>query len=304
MTSESPAARLRSDRVPLGIAYMMGATALFSASQAASKWQVDTYSFAEVLFFRGFGSLVICALLILPRHGLAVFRTRRLGAHVARNATQTVAQSFILIALAMMPLAGAMAINFSSPLFASLAAALFLGERIGIARGMALVTGFCGVLVVIAPGADTFTTGALFALGNAVLYGSITAAVRGLSVTESAETLTMHQMVMLSVFFAALLPVYGFRWPANAFDWTVLMTNGVLNGVGQYWWTRALSMAPPAAVGPFYYFTLVWAMLFGFVFWGDVPTPALLAGSAIVVGSGLFLWWRDRGSKSKELPAD
>ena len=77
---------------------------------------------------------------------------------------------------------------------------------------------------------------------------------------------------------------------------------GVLNGFGQYWWTRSLSFAPPAAVGPFYYFSLVWAMVLGFVFWGDMPTLALLAGSAIVVGSGLFLLWHESGKKP--LPAD
>lgn len=304
MTAVRPAVRPRIDRVPLGIAYMIGATVLFSLSQAISKWQVDSYSFAEVLFFRGFGSLVICALLILPRHGLGVFRTRRLGAHIARNGTQTVAQSFILIALSMMPLAGALAINFSSPLFASLAAALFLGERIGLARGMALILGFCGVLVVISPGTESFTAGALFALGNAVLFGSVTAVVRGLSATESAETLTMYQMVFLTLIFVPLMAVFGFAWPASGFDWAVLVGNGVLNGIGQYGWTRALSLAPAAAVGPFYYFTLVWAMILGFIFWGDVPTVTLLTGSAVVVGSGLFLLWRESGRKSKELPAD
>ena len=74
-----------------------------------------------------------------------------------------------------------------------------------------------------------------------------------------------------------------------------MLFNGVLNGVGQYCWTRALTLAPPAAVGPFYYFSLVWALLLGFLFWGDVPTLALLAGSAIVVGSGLFLLWHETG---------
>ncbi len=81
-----------------------------------------------------------------------------------------------------------------------------------------------------------------------------------------------------------------------------MIAGGVFNGFGQYWWTRALSLAPPSAVGPFYYFTLVWAMVLGFVFWGDLPTIGLLAGSAIVVGSGLFLLWHESGKKP--LPAD
>jgi drug/metabolite transporter (DMT)-like permease len=293
---------VRRDRVPLGIAFMLGATLLFAASQALSKWQVASYSFAEVLFFRCLGSLAICAILILPRRGLAVLRTRRLGAHAARNATQFVSQSMMMIALGMMPLAGVVAINFSAPLFAALFAGIWLHEKIGGARGIALVVGFFGVLLVASPSATSFNIGAAFALGNAVSYGGVTTAVRGLSATESAETLTMHQMLFLTAIFAAALPLFGFAWPANGTDWTVLLANGVVNGIGQYWWTRALSLAPPAVLGPYYYFSLVWAMILGFLFWGDVPTLMLLAGSAIVVGSGLYLLWHERGRKL--LPAD
>jgi drug/metabolite transporter (DMT)-like permease len=291
-----PAAPTRRDHVPLGIAYMLGATLVFAASSAISKWQVVNFSFAEVLFFRAFASLATCAALILPRRGLAVFRTHRLAAHIGRNATQATAQSLIVIAFGLMPLGGAIAINFSAPLFAALAAAIWLKEKIGRVRGVALIIGFLGVLLVAAPGADSFRIGALFAIANAVLYGSVTAAVRGMSATESAETLTMYQMVLLTLFFAAAMPVFGFAVPGRA-DLMALLINGVFNGIGQYWWTRALSLAPPAAVGPFYYFSLVWAMLLGFLIWGDMPTLTLIAGSAIVVGSGLSLLWHEAGKK-------
>jgi drug/metabolite transporter (DMT)-like permease len=81
----------------------------------------------------------------------------------------------------------------------------------------------------------------------------------------------------------------------TAIDAAAMLGSGLMNGVGQYWWTRALYLAPASAVAPFYYFMLVWAMLFGFLVWGDVPTLSLLIGSAIVVGSGLFLLWRESG---------
>ncbi len=301
MTSvDQRTARARNDRIPLGIVLMLGTTVAFAVSQAISKWQVASYPVAEVLFLRAFFSLITCAILILPGHGLRVFRTRRLGAHAARNVTQTVAQSCILVALSLMPIASAMAINFSAPLFATLFAAIWLKERVGTARAFALVTGFVGVLVVASPGADTFRIGALFAIANAVLYGSVTAAVRGLSATESAETLTMYQMVFLAAFFGLALTVFGFVWPTTIGDWTALTLNGVINGFGQYWWTRSLSMAPPAAVGPFYYFSLVWAMVLGFVFWGDIPSLTLLAGSAVVVGSGLSLLWHESSKSGKK----
>jgi drug/metabolite transporter (DMT)-like permease len=299
VTSERLDQRLpaaRADRVPLGILYMLGATVMYAGSTALSKWQVASYPFAEVLFFRSFVSLIVVCLLILPRHGMLVFRTQRLRDHAGRSATQTVAQSLILIALSLMPIAGAVAINFSAPLFATLFAAFWLKEKVGRARGAALLVGFLGVLLVASPGADSFRIGALFAIGNAVLYGSVTAAVRGMTATESAETLTMYQMLFMSGFFLAALPVFGFTWPSGQ-DAAAMVGAGVLNGFGQYWWTRALSLAPPSAVGPFYYFSLVWAIGLGFLFWGDIPTLPLLAGSGVVVGSGLFLLWHESGKK-------
>ena len=297
MTSDSLAERapLRADRVPLGILFMLGATVMFAVSSALSKWQVAEYSVVEVLFFRAVVSLLTCAVLILPRTGLAVLRTTRLRDHFGRSATQAVAQSLIIVAFGLMPLAGAVAINFSSPLFATLFAAIWLKEKVGPARICALLAGFIGVLLVAAPGADSFRTGAMFALANAVLFGSVTAAVRGMTTTESAETLTMYQMIFLTIFFAIPLPFF-FSWPTSG-DAVAMLGNGVINAVGQYWWTRALSLAPPSAVGPFYYFMLVWSAALGFIFWGDVPTLALVAGSAIVVGSGLFLLWHETSRK-------
>lgn len=300
MTSESLDQRAvtRADRIPLGILFMLGATVMFALSSALSKWQVAEYSFVEVLFFRAIAALVTCAALILPRTGLAVFRTNRLRDHFGRSVTQATAQSLIIIAFGLMPLAGAVAINFSSPLFATLFAAIWLKEKVGPARGAALVAGFLGVILVAAPGADSFRTGAIFALANAVLFGSVTAAVRGMTTTESAETLTMYQMIFLTLFFALGLPF--FFLPPAPLDLAALIANGVINALGQYWWTRALSLAPPSAVGPFYYFMLVWSAALGFVFWGDVPTLTLLGGSAIVVGSGIFLLYHE--STRKALP--
>jgi drug/metabolite transporter (DMT)-like permease len=285
------------DRVPLGILFMLGATVLFAGSSAVSKWQIERYSFIEIVFLRTVVSLITCFVLIVPRTGLAVFRTERLGGHAARNVTQAFAQSFIVIAFGLMPLAGAVAINFSAPLFATVFSALILREAVGAARWGALLVGFCGVLLVAAPGADSFRLGALFAVANAVLYGAVTAAVRGMSSTESAETLTMYQMVFLTGLYALALP-FGFAWP-TPIDAAAMLINGVFNALGQYWWTRALFLAPASAVGPFYYFSLVWAMAIGFFVWGDVPTVWLLAGSAIVVGSGLFLLWRETGKRSE-----
>jgi len=220
-----------------------------------------------------------------------VFRTRRLKGHLLRGASQSCSQTFLMIAFSMMPLASAVAINFSAPIFATLASIIFLKETVGIARWSAITVGFLGVLIVTSPGTETFTIGALFALANAVMYGTLTAGVRGLTSTESTETLTLYQMLIMSAAFSLALP-FAFVLPTwTDAGWLVL--NGVGNGIAQYWWTRAIHLAPTSAVAPFQYFSLIWAMMLGFAIWGDLPTVSLLIGGAIVAGSGLFLLWRE-----------
>jgi drug/metabolite transporter (DMT)-like permease len=267
------------------------ATFVFAASSAASKWLVQSYPIGEVLFTRTLVSLIVCAMFILPQTGFAVFRTQRLHHHLMRSVSQGVSQSFLLFAFTMMPLAGAIAINFSAPLFATLASALVLKERVGAARWTALLVGFCGVLIVTHPGPGTFQIGALFALGNAVLYGSVTAGVRSMTRTESAETLTLHQLALLTVLFAFFLP-WSWILPGPG-DLLWIVFNGTSNAIGQYLWTRSLHLAPASAVAPFYYVSLIWASILGFLVWGEMPTVSLVIGAAIVAGSGLFLLWHE-----------
>jgi drug/metabolite transporter (DMT)-like permease len=274
---------------------MVGATVLFALSAALAKWQVQIYPVGEVMFFRSFSSLVICAAFILPATGLSVFATKRPRDHIARGLSQSISQTFSVIAFSLMPLAGAIAINFSAPLFAALLSIIWLKERSGAARWTALLSGFFGVLIVTNPGADSLQIGALFALANAVMYGSVTVAVRGMTKTESANTLLMWQMATLAVFHSFLL-LLGFQWP-TPFDATMLVLSGVTNSGAQYFWTQALRLAPTTAVSPFYYLMLVWAMVIGYLAWGDVPTVGLLVGSGIVVASGLFLLWHEAQSQ-------
>jgi drug/metabolite transporter (DMT)-like permease len=190
-----------------------------------------------------------------------------------------------------MPLAGAIAINFSAPLFAAVVSIFWLKERATPARWIALLVGFFGVLIVTNPGSDSLTLGALFALGNAVMYGSVTVAVRGMTKTESSNTLLIWQAATIA-FFHSFLLVFGWRWPTVS-GAAMLFGSGVANIAGQYFWTRALHLAPTAAVSPFYYLMLVWALIIGFLAWGDVPSTPLLIGSVIVVLSGLFLLWHE-----------
>jgi drug/metabolite transporter (DMT)-like permease len=289
--ARAPASRIAREHIPLAIFYMVASGAVFNCANAASKWLIATYPIGEVLFARTLVALLTMAAFILPAAGFAVYRTQRLRAHVMRATSQVGSQTMLLIAFSLMPLAGVTAIMFSSPIFSTLASAYFLHEKVGPARWIVLLIGFLGVVVIANPGVDTFQVGALFALGNAVLFGTVVAGVRGMASTESAETLIMFQLTLLTTVYAFAL-LLGFTLP-TAFDALVMIGSGIGNGVAQYLWTRAIHLAPTSAVVPFQYLQLVWAMLLGFAVWGDLPTIGLLVGSAIVISSGLYLFWHE-----------
>src|SRR5580658_6023554 len=289
----------RTEDVPRGIVLMIVATILFAGASAASKWLVGIYPVGETLFIRSLSSLITGAAMILPVSGLAVFATARPRDHMLRGMSQSISQLSLLLAFSLMPLAGAVAINFSSPLFAALVSIVWLRERAGAVRWAALLIGFVGVLIVTNPGANSLTLGALFALVNAVMYGSVTVAVRGMTRTESANTLVIWQLTVLA-FFHSFLLFFGWRWP-TPLDAAMLFGTGFTNALGQWFWTKSLHMAPAPAVTPFYYLMLVWALAFGFFIWGDVPSSALLIGSAIVVATGLFLFLREARLQHRRL---
>jgi drug/metabolite transporter (DMT)-like permease len=287
----------RPDQIPRGILLMIGSSILFAIVNALVKWEVALYPVGEVAFVRSVFSLIPAYLIILPRTGLGVFNTKRPLDHLKRALSQFGSMMSIMLAFALMPLADAIAINFSSPLFTTLLSILILKEKVGIHRWSALIIGFVGVLLVTKPGAGSFQPGAVFALANAILISTVAIAIRRMSATESSETLTIYQLTLITFLTALLLP-FGFTMPTWT-DFGLLALAGLGNGVAQYWWTKSLHLAPPSAVVPFNYLALVWATVIGFIVWGDVPTTDLIIGSAVVVGSGLYILWRETIRRAK-----
>ena len=302
MTATDPLAARR-NQVPIGIAYMVGSTVMFAGGNAVVKWQLATYPLGEVAFGRTLFAFLTVAAIVLPRSGWGVLRTQRYREHLQRGLSQFGSMLCWFLAVSALSLGSATAIGFAAPLFTTLLSIVILKEQVGIHRWSALILGFVGVVIITQPGAGTLTYGALFALGNAVLISTVAIAIRRMSMTESTETLTLYQMSIMTACTAALLTL-GFHAPAWG-DALMVALAGIGNGVAQFWWTRSLSLAPPSAVVPFNYLSLVWASILGFAVWGDVPTPALLLGSAIVVASGLYILWREtlRSAARRAQPA-
>ncbi len=295
----------RRDQIPRAIGLIIGSSILFSFNNALIKWEVAFYPVGEVAFFRTLFGMLTLYIIILPRLGLGAFYTRRPGAHLKRAVSQFGSMTCFMFALQLMPLADVTAIGFTAPLFTTLLSIVILKDRVGIHRWGALIVGFIGVLMITQPGPGTFQIGVVFALANALMISSVTIAIRRMSVTESTETLTLWQMTSITLLSACLLP-FGFTVPTWA-DVGLLALAGLGNGTAQYMWTKALHLAPPSAITPFNYLSLIWAALLGFAVWGDLPTRAVIIGAVIVVASSLYIlgretYWRRRGGADAPTP--
>jgi drug/metabolite transporter (DMT)-like permease len=283
------------EEIRAGILYMVGAVFVFSVINAMVKWEAARYPLDEVIFFRCIFSVLPCLALVTSGGGFALLRTRRLREHVGRALMQFVSMASIFAAFSMMPLADAVAINFSSPLFLTVLSIPLLGERVGKHRWSAVILGFVGVLVMVRTGGGfgggLASAGAVLALASAAIGASVTIAVRRMTLTEASASLVTYQALISTLLSAALLP---FAWRTPEWrDALMMAAIGICSGIGQYWWTQAFRFAPAAVAAPFSYLAMVWSLLLGYFIWGDVPTPGILAGGGIVVASGLYILYRE-----------
>lgn len=274
-----------------GIFYAVISVFMFAIVNALVKWQSERYPVTEIVFFRCLFAMFPTIAFVMANRGLSELRTRRLGEHFARSVIQFMGMMCIFTAFSLMPLADAVAITFASPLFMTVLSIPLLGERVGLHRWGAVLVGFGGILVMVRPGPGILESGAIFALANAFLSASVTVALRRMSVTESSATIVFYQISFNTLCAALLLP-FGWITPTWA-DTAVLIFIGLCAGVGQYWWAQAFRFAPAAVAAPFSYLAMVWAVLFGFLMWGDIPTTPLVIGACIVVLSGLYILYRE-----------
>jgi len=283
------------EEIRTGILYMVGAVFVFAAVNALVKWEEARYPLNEVVFFRCLFSLIPCTALVISAGGFASLRTHRLREHIGRALLQFVSMTSVFAAFGMMPLADAIAIGFSSPLFLTMLSIPLLGERVGKHRWGAVLVGFAGVLLMARTSGGFsgggLSLGAALALMSAAIGAAVTIAVRRMTLTEGSATLVTYQALITTVLSALLLP---FGWKAPLWrDALMMAAIGVSAGIGQYWWTQAFRFAPAAVAAPFSYLSLVWSLLWGYLVWGDVPTAGLLAGGAVVVASGLYILYRE-----------
>jgi drug/metabolite transporter (DMT)-like permease len=247
----------------------------------------------ETLFYRQIGSALCAVGLVAAGPGFKSLRSRRVGAHVGRMALGMTAMALNFLAMIMLPLAEATAIGFSVPIFATVLAALVLGEPTGKWRWGAVAAGFLGVLLIVQPGSgDVPLLGASIALVAALITASVTVVIRRLGKTERAST-TVFWFAVSSLAPLSVLML----WFARSHDpmtWAVLAGVALAGGLAQLTLTGSLRLAPVALVMPMDYTSLLWAVMLGAWIFAEMPTPWIWVGAPIIIASGLVIVWREQ----------
>lgn len=272
---------------------------VFTSMAAVVKYLSPTIESGQMIFYRSFVGLVPLIVWMLMRGEFpSALRSHRPLGHLWRAIVGTGAMAFYFLALARLPLPDVTAITYASPLITLMLAALLLRERVGMYRWSAVGVGLGGVLVILWPhlgegvGTEGAALGAIFALLTAVGMALVMIQLRNLTRTEPTSTIVLYFSLFASLLALLTLP-FGWTVP-TAFEFALLIGLGLSGGVGQILLTQCYRYAPASVVAPFEYTTMLWALVLGYVVFGDVPQLIMLVGATIVIASGLYVIYRER----------
>lgn len=275
-----------------GMALTAGGYALFAIQDASVKWLVDVYAVPQVLFLR---SVVIVALALVFGRRRAVedlVRSRKKVALLARAALILLAWLLYYSASRRMGLAELTTLYFSAPIIAVTLAALVLKERVDAIRWAAVLLGFCGTVVAAGPLGALQIVPAASALAAACCWGTATILVRWIGRSDKTST---QMLASNGLFAVACLPSLLWFWKTpDVFSLGLMLGLGVSSGIGQYMLFEGCRHAPASVVAPVEYSGLVWAFIYGYAIWGDVPHWQVFAGALLIASSSLGLVWAER----------
>lgn len=276
---------------PLGILLLCAGVACFATGEACVKTLSHDYDILQVVWARYlFHGLVF--LLVFSRSGIvSQMRTRRPFLHLARSVVLMLGTVCFFTALIYLSLPEAVAINFASPLLVTALSIPFLGEKVGPRRWAAICVGFAGVLLIIRPGVGAMHWAAILPLGTAVCYAIYQILTRISGRTEATRTSLFWTSAVGIVVMSCIVP---FVWKApDATGWILMVTIGALFGSGHYLLIRAFEIAPVSSLSPFLYTQILWSTVLSILVFAQYPDRFSVAGAAVVVCSGLYIWHRE-----------
>ena len=274
----------------LGFLYMFLSICGFSLMDVIVKWSVD-YPVGQVLFFRGFFGIIFY-FFIIPRKRLHDFyKTKRPGLHFLRCIAGLIALIAIFIALRKLPLATVVSISFAAPIFTTILSIFLLSERVGIYRWLAVFVGFIGILIITEPGISELNIYYIFPIIFCLGLSYVAITLRQLSTTEPVWLISLFFSIAITLLSFLTFP-WGWVMPSlNHF--VILSLIGIFGGASNLWLSQSYKYSEVSLVTPLKYLTLVFAIIFGYFIWGEIPTYKTLFGALLVIMSTLIIFRRE-----------
>jgi len=275
-----------------GIGLMVVAVFLFTCMDTIGKTLMANYPVQQVVWARYLSQFVLISL-PLPVLGMRLIRTRHLFIQTLRGLLLTLGTLCMFAAISVIPLASAYTVNFVAPLLITVLSIPMLKERVGWRRWSAVVVGFIGVLIVLRPGLGVMHPWAFLPLITAACFAlyQIITRIMGAGTDETPLAMLFHLALVGTLVLSVVVPFY---WhPVAPGDWPWMAAMGVLGGTGHLLLIRGLRLAPASLLSPFMYTQLLWGLLLGYAVFGDLPDVWTLIGSAVIVASGLFIFYRE-----------
>jgi drug/metabolite transporter (DMT)-like permease len=282
----------------IGIGLTLLGVFMFAVNDVMGKWLVETYSVGQVLLLRSAAALVVL-LPLMARERITLQWPRQPGLHVVRVTFSTLEVACFYAAAAYLPLADVMTYYLAGPIYVAAIAVFWLGERLDRRQVAVIAVGFVGVLVALRPSSETLSWPALIAIAGSLFYSFLMIATRKLREARDT-TLVLGQILGALLFGAVTAP---FTWVApTVLDFGMLSLLGIVSMAAHMCINRALKIAPASVVAPYQYTLIVWAVVFGYLVFGDVLEPWTLVGAAVICAAGLALLMieRDQARRTRE----
>lgn len=279
------------DQTQRGILLFVAATLLFASMDVVAKWLIERYDPLLVVWAR-YNSQLFWTLVVLAPRLRVLLRTRHIGLQLLRSAFLFCATAFFFLALEHLLLAETVAIFEIAPLAITGLSVLILREQVGVRRWVGVGVGLIGALIIIRPGSGVFQPAAVLPLGAATCFAAYTITTRILGRDEPPETSFLYTTLIGSVAAFAFLP---FAWQTpTATDAAAMATFGIIGGVGHFLLILAFTATQASILAPFSYLGLLWAALYGYFVFAEMPDSATWIGAGVVVGAGIYVWYREQ----------
>ncbi len=281
----------------IGVLYMVGSVICFSVMDICVKW-LDYYPVGQVLFLRFFIGFIPIFFIIPKEKLLSFYKTSRPGLHAFRAITGALAIIALFVGLRELPLADVVSLTFGGPIFVTVASIFFLSEKVGIKRWSAVFLGFIGMLLIVQPAFIDLNFYYLTPIIFCIFFACVAISVRSLSKTEANYTIAFYFTLLCTLL--GLGSIFFVEWKLpSLLDFLIFIIMGLCGSIANLLLTQSYRLAEASLVTPIKYLSLVFAIIFGFMIWSEIPKVLTLIGAALVIISSLIIFVRETKLKKQ-----